>query len=72
MRLSSALHNSSGHEMVQHLINAAPGEAATHVRAALIHIATLAVTAPLTLGLGSLIGWHICLVRRVGICAMLL
>jgi hypothetical protein len=47
------------------LITSPPAAMKAQLHSALLHVCTMAITFPLTIGVGSLLGWHVYIVLNV-------
>lgn len=67
MHTHALLHGGHGTDVISHIFQGSPDDAVAYLRVVLTHLATLSVTVPLAIGVGSLLGWHVHIVRQVRI-----
>jgi hypothetical protein len=61
----SVMHEGSSAQIIHRLVNTPRHQVHSYFRSALLHVCTMAVTFPLCIGVGSLLGWHVYIVLRV-------
>ena len=65
--MHSVLQDNSSAKMIHKLVRTPRRQVHSYLRAAMLHVCTMAVTFPLCIGVCSLLGWHLYILLRVRI-----